>query len=223
MKKDLSFKLWVYGKPFSGKTYFASEFPKPLVLSTDGNASHYDVDVKRIKTIEEFSNAVDDFIKNDTEHETLVVDVLEHIYDMQRDWYLEKFGIEHEQDKNDFGKTYAIIRKGFWSIIRELSEIDGKNIVIISHEDEYVEVSRYGKETTKFRPNLDDTKEGFHNKIAGIVTFVMRAYTDTDSSGKRTYKLSCGSTGDEFSGARLELKNKTFGNTYDEFVKEIVK
>lgn len=219
---DKNIKVWVYGKPFSGKTRFASTFPKPLILSTDGNADYFGVDVKRIKTIEQFSDEVEKFIKSDTEHETLVVDVLEHVFDMQRDYQLGKMGVEHESDGPGFGKSYAIIRKGFWSIIRELSEIEGKNLVIISHEDEYVETSRLGVDTTKFRPALEDTKEGFHNKISGIVTFVMRAYTVPNKDGSREYRLSCGSTGDELSGARLDLKNKLFGNSYAEFVKEII-
>ena len=30
-------KLFLYGEPYTGKTTFASKFPNPLILSTDGN------------------------------------------------------------------------------------------------------------------------------------------------------------------------------------------
>ena len=40
-KRDISkpgkMKIWIYGAPMCGKTYLASQFPNPLILSTNGN------------------------------------------------------------------------------------------------------------------------------------------------------------------------------------------
>ena len=33
----MKYKVWVYGTPFSGKSYFADSFPKAFVINTDGN------------------------------------------------------------------------------------------------------------------------------------------------------------------------------------------
>lgn len=218
----MKYKIWLYGKPFSGKTYFATSGGKTVVISTDGNAQFYDCDIIRVKTIEEFSKAVDQVKKDGNKYDTIVVDVLEHIFDMQREYMLDKFELTHESDDTKgFGKIYNYIRKGFWTIIRELSEFDDHHVIIISHEDEYEETSRLGVVTTKFRPRLDDTKEGLHDKISGIMHFVMRAYVSVDKQNVKTYKISCGSTADELSGNRLPLKNKLFGNTWKEFLEEI--
>lgn len=34
--------VWIYGAPFSGKTFFANQFPDPLMLNTDGNIKFVD-------------------------------------------------------------------------------------------------------------------------------------------------------------------------------------
>lgn len=34
--------VWLYGAPFSGKTFFANQFPDPLMLNTDGNIKFVD-------------------------------------------------------------------------------------------------------------------------------------------------------------------------------------
>lgn len=218
----MKYKIWIYGKPFSGKTYFATSGGKTLVISTDGNAQFYDCDIIRVKDIEEFSKAVDTAKASGDKYETIVVDVLEHLFDMQREYMLEKFDLTHESDDTKgFGKIYNYIRKGFWTIIRELSEFDDHNVIIISHEDEYIETSRLGVETTKFRPRLDDTKEGLHDKISGIMHFVMRVFTSVNKQNVKTYKISCGSTTDELSGNRLPLKERLFDNNWESFMEAI--
>ena len=37
----MKYKVWVYGTPFSGKSYFADSFPKAFVINTDGNLQFY--------------------------------------------------------------------------------------------------------------------------------------------------------------------------------------
>ena len=41
--------IWIYGVPFSGKTFFANKFPDPLMLNTDGNIRFVDAPYIAIK------------------------------------------------------------------------------------------------------------------------------------------------------------------------------
>ena len=41
--------VWLYGVPFSGKTFFANKFPDPLMLNTDGNIRFVDAPYIAIK------------------------------------------------------------------------------------------------------------------------------------------------------------------------------
>lgn len=48
IEKNTYKKIWIYGLPFSGKTYLANEFETPLMLNTDGNFKQVDAPVIRI-------------------------------------------------------------------------------------------------------------------------------------------------------------------------------
>ena len=89
----MNLKIWLYGKPFSGKTKFATEFEKPFVINTDGNAKLFTKDYKIVKNIDEFSETVKWFLKGEHEYKTLIIDVVEHVDDFVRQYYLDKFNI----------------------------------------------------------------------------------------------------------------------------------
>lgn len=42
--------VWLYGAPFSGKTFFANQFPDPLMLNTDGNIKFVDAPISPFVT-----------------------------------------------------------------------------------------------------------------------------------------------------------------------------
>ena len=56
-------RIWLYGKPFSGKTTFASNIPNSVILSTDGNATDLfkKEDIVPIKSVENIINFIKDF------------------------------------------------------------------------------------------------------------------------------------------------------------------
>ena len=41
--------IWIYGRPFCGKTTFANQFPDPLMINTDGNIRYVDAPYIRIR------------------------------------------------------------------------------------------------------------------------------------------------------------------------------
>ena len=47
--------IWVYGAPFSGKTFFANAFPDPLMLNTDGNIKFVDAPFISINRLHGYS------------------------------------------------------------------------------------------------------------------------------------------------------------------------
>ena len=88
----MNYKVWVYGTPFSGQSYFADTFPKPFIINTDGNVQFYkNAEGVQVSNYEEFVRALENF---DTEkYETLIIDVVDHIYDMCRETFLDSKGI----------------------------------------------------------------------------------------------------------------------------------
>jgi hypothetical protein len=217
-------KIWLYGKPFSGKTTFVSKIPNSIILSTDGNANGLfkSEDIVPIKSVDDISKFIEDFKLNKYKDKTtIIIDVTEHIYDLLREYTLEKNKIEHETDMG-YGKGYQLVKDAEWYTLSKLARLCD-NVIFISHEDEYVETSSIGKETTKYRPALNYK---LHDKMSGLMTIVCRAYIkeiNLNGEVSKKYYISIGNNSNELSGTRLKLKSTNIENSYDEFIKNIEK
>lgn len=215
-------KLWLYGKPFSGKTTFVSKIPNSIILSTDGNAKGLfkDNQIIPIKSVQDLNDFINNYNAGKYKCETLIVDVLEQIYDLLREYTLEKNKIEHETDLA-YGKGYTLVKDAeIYTLSKLLRLCD--NTVFISHEDEYTETSPLGKETTKYRPAISAK---LHDKLAGYMTIIARTFiTETTLNGKiiRKYYVSIGDTANELSGTRIQLKSTKIDNDYDKFLDNLI-
>lgn len=213
-------KMWVYGKPFSGKTKFATEFPSAYVINTDGNAELFTENVGLVRNLDEFRKELEWFLEGEHEYQTLVIDVVEHIYDFVRTYYLDKLDIDYEADAG-YGKAWKMIREGFWTVMQRLAA-SKYNVILISHEEEYTEKNKIGREITKFRPRLDDK---LHDRLCGIMKLVGRCFKDEvmlNGEPARKYYVSFGSNVDELSGVRIKLNSLKIENTYEDFLANLV-
>lgn len=209
--------IWLYGKPFSGKTYFANQFPNAFIINTDGNAKYYDSDHVKVKNYKEFAEALSKF--DSKKYDTLVIDVLEHIYDFTREYFLEKNNVDHESDL-EWGKGWTLVREGFWTLINKIASIDA-DVILISHEEEYLVKSKLGVEKTHYKPALVDK---LHDRVCGLMQLVGHVYADEVSLNGETktrYFVSFGSSSNELSGIRIPIKERKITNSYDEFINNL--
>lgn len=212
-------KIWLYGRPFSGKTKFATEFEKPFVINTDGNARLFTSDYCIVKNIDEFADKLNWFLKGEHEYKTLIIDVLEHVYDFVRTYYLDKYNIDHESDAG-WGKAYKMIREGFWNLMKKMAASD-YTVVFVSHEEEYTVKDKLGREITHWKPAIDDK---LHDRLCGIMQLVGRCYVDEitlNGVPLKRYFISFGSNVTELSGVRIPLEKLKIENNYEEFKKNI--
>lgn len=199
-------KLWVYGKPNIGKTTFANQFPDTLMLNTDGNYKFVDSPVVTIggeNAWEDFVTIIKELLQDKHTYKTIVIDLVEDLYQYCRDYYLKQLKIVHEADLG-YGKGYDIIRNNFLIALRILCN-SKYNIVLCSHEQEVSIKDRVGRETTVFKPNLNDKVS---TKVSGMVELTGRLYseTETDESGNEVEKrtLFFGSSSDMFTGNKIK-------------------
>lgn len=196
-------KIWIYGAPFSGKTTLANNFPDALMLNTDGNINSFDSPFVRIRdeldgrqTIKAwviFKRTIEE-LKQGSDYKTIVVDLVEDVFEYCRLYCYEKLGIEHESD-NSF-KAYDYVRNEFLNVMKSLANLN-YNIVLISHEDTSKDITkRSGDKITAIKPNIT---EKLANKLAGMVDLVGRV---------TNRKLSFYSDEVVFGGGRIKL-NKT--------------
>lgn len=216
--------VWLYGVPFSGKTFLANKFPDPLMLNTDGNIKFVDApylsikddvkvegrQTKRTLAWQVFKEAIAELEKKDNDFKTLVVDLLEDMYEHCRLYMYDKLNITHESD--DSFAAWDKVRTEFLSTLKKLMNMDYENIVLISHEDRSKDITRKsGDKITSIKPNLQDKVA---NKVAGMVDIVARVVADGD---ERTLSFKTNEV--IFGGGRLTVTEKVIPLDYDEFMK----
>lgn len=215
--------IWLYGAPFSGKTWFANQFPNPLMLNTDGNIKFVDAPFIPIKDKVEmngrltnrtfawaiFKDVVSELEKKQNDFKTIVVDLTEDVYEACRLYMYDQLGITHESD--DSYRAWDKVRTEFLSVIRKVTNLDYENIILISHEDTSRDLTRKGGDkVTAIKPNI---QEKIANKIAGMVDIVARVIANGDER-----VLSFKSTEAVFGGGRLTIKEREIPLDYDSFV-----
>lgn len=223
-KNAISYKkIWLYGLPFSGKTYLANKFKNVLMLNTDGNIKYVDAPyisirdevtaegrlTKRKFAWEVLKEAILELEKKQNDFETIVVDLIEDTYEHCRLWCYDHLGIEHESD-NSF-KAWDFVRTEFLSTVKKLMNLD-YNIILISHEDTSKDITKKtGDKITAIKPNINDKVA---LKIAGMVDIVARVIND---NGERT--LSFKSNEVVFGGGRLQINKLDIPCDYAELMK----
>lgn len=205
--------IWIYGQPFCGKTTFANAFPVPLMLNTDGNIKFVDAPYIRIKdeiTVEGrmtkktlawqvFKDVVAELEKKENNFKTIVVDLLEDLYEYCRLYMYEQLGIRHESD--DSFKAWDMVRGEFLNTLKRLMALDYGNIILISHEDTSKDITkRGGDKITAIKPNMQDK---IALKVAGMVDVVARIVADGD---ERTFNFKSNEV--IFGGGRLKVDAK---------------
>ena len=217
--------IWIYGAPFSGKTTFANAFPDPLMLNTDGNVkvvSGIDAPVipikdevtvegrltKRKLAYEVFLDAVAELEKKQNDFKTIVVDLLEDVYEGCRVFICDRQGWKHESD--DSFRAWDMVRSEFLNTLKRLVNLDYENIILISHEDRTRDLTRKGGDKiSSIKPNLQDKVA---NKVAGMVDLVARIVAE---DGDRV--LSFKTSEVIFGGGRLTVHNKEIPLDYAAF------
>lgn len=216
--------IWIYGVPFSGKTFFANKFPDPLMLNTDGNIrfvdapyiaikDHVKVDgrqTKRTLAWDVFKEVIAELEKKQNDFKTIIVDLLEDTYEHCRYYIYEREGISHESD--DSFRAWDMVRTEFLSTLKRLLNLDYENFILISHEDRTKDITKKtGDKITAIKPNLQDKVA---TKVAGMVDIVARVVADGDER-----ILSFKTNEVIFGGGRLAVSEKVIPLDYDEFIK----
>lgn len=227
VKSSKKLKLYLYGAPMSGKTTFANGFPEPLMLNTDGNIQYVDApyiairdEIKMDGRLKEtkyaweiFKGAVDEIIAGQHNYKTIIIDLIEDVYEACRVYMYKKLEIEHESDAG-YGKGYDMIRTEFLTTIKRIINSD-YNIVLLSH-DKIEEVKlRGGTSITSYTVNL---QEKIAKKLAGMVDITARVVQDDENNRFMDFTYN----DYVFGGNRIGLKETKIPLKMEEFKKIFV-
>lgn len=201
-------KMLVYGEPGVGKSVFASQFPKPFFITTDGNyewledfGADPDAHV-RVNSYEEAVCIIDENIAGYeklaniklsertktlfTESQTIVVDLFEDLFKWCEFEYVNKNKLDHVSDVG-YGKGYDITRNNFFVEMTKLIN-KPKHIIFLMHGVSFEVKDRRGVPHTSYRPSTR-LPDKVLDMIEGRLRFVLRAYfQDVEVNGKLRQK-----------------------------------
>lgn len=233
---DTPKNFFIYGATMNGKSYLAGEFPNPLFLDTDGNASanpYPSIQLRNVrgkngKIAESVIDQLDDIITalQTTKHtyETIIIDVIDDVVSMIETYFCDREGVETIGDIG-YGKGHAAVKQIVTSLAIEFKALP-LNVIYVSRIAEKTE-----NNVTYEIPSLQ-TK--FVNIINGNCDYMIQAkkvgrnYIRTVKDKRKNYKRE--ELGDDriltildtVSGAfdRSQRVNK---NVQDKIVKQLEK
>ena len=166
--------FFIWGAPMSGKSYFASFFPNPIVLNTDGNSEQGTAPGFQIRNLRDkngqptqlVTKQMDDIIlalQNQAQGEdafkTVVVDVIDDIIVMLEQAICWDNNVKSLGDI-PYGKGYALFNTALQQLVMDLKALP-MNIIYISRE---ISITDENTGATTYHPSL---KTKYFNIVNG--------------------------------------------------------
>ena len=136
--------FFLYGAPMAGKSYFASFFPHPLSLNTDGNAEQSSTPAIQIRNtlnpdgslkqnaISQLSEIILALNQPKVTFKTVIVDVIDDICVMMEQAICRQYGAQCLADI-PYGKGYALLNGTLQEFVLELKALQ-MNTIFVSRE-----------------------------------------------------------------------------------------
>ena len=172
--------FFIYGATMSGKSFFASYFPHPLVLNTDGNSAQGTAPSIQIRNLRDKNGRLTtDCMQTITDivvalqqpgvtFQTIIIDVIDDICVMVEQAICLRAGVQALSDI-PFGKGYALLDSFIQQMVMDLKALP-MNVIYISRE---LENTDEGSGKKRVQPSL---KSKFYNVVNGNCDLVVRTF-----------------------------------------------
>ncbi len=127
-------KVLIYGPEGIGKSTFASKFPGPLFLDTEGSTARMDVPrAPKASSWTMLKQQIDE-VKRDKLCETLIVDTIDWAEQMCVEHILAKYQKSGIEDFG-YGNGYVYVKEEFGRLLNQLQDVvdSGINVVLTAH------------------------------------------------------------------------------------------
>lgn len=179
-------KMVLYAEPGTGKSVFASKWPKPFFICTDGNyewLEDFGADPNAHKDCHSYADVKAAITADYSAYETIVLDLAEDAFKWNEQEYCVRNRIDHLSDLG-YGKGYDATRNEFFIDISKLLSLD-KNILILMHGSSWTEKDRRGVEHWMYGPT-DRIPSKLIKMIEGRVRYFLRAYVKDEEQENGT-------------------------------------
>lgn len=176
--------FFIWGSPMTGKSYFSSFFPNPLVLNTDGNSKQGSAPSIQLRNIRNEAGGLkqsvikqlDDIITAlqvenpkrpaDQQFKTIVVDVIDDVCIQIEQAICLDAGVQALSDI-PYGKGYAMFNTTLQQFVMDLKALP-LNVIYISRE---LAITDDNTGVTTYEPSL---KAKYYNIVNGNCDVVIR-------------------------------------------------
>lgn len=170
-------KMILYGEPGVGKSVFASKFPNPFFVTTDGNYEwllDFGAKEDAHKRVNSWAEAKKLFKSNTFDnYDTIVLDLTEDLFKWCEAEWCRRNEVEHPSDVG-WGKGYEGTRNEFFIEISKLLNLD-KHILLLMHGETITKKNKRGVEYNEYRPT-SRIPEKLLDQLEGRVRYCLRCY-----------------------------------------------
>lgn len=183
--------LMVYGTGGAGKTSLAASFPNPIFLPTEASGL---VDIPtltppgrdRIRSYEEFRQAVEFLRTNEHDRTTVVVDSLSELDKLINAHVCQENGWSRI-DQPDYGKGYAAARSVWreaFALLKRLRDQRGLSILLIAHSSVQQFTPPDSESYSRYEPDLHNkVVEDLARQCDGVFFLKQRVSTKREKAG----------------------------------------
>lgn len=176
--------FFIWGSPMTGKSYFSSFFPNPLILNTDGNSKQGSAPSIQLRNIRNETDGLkqsvikqlDDIVialqvenpkrPENQQFKTIVVDVIDDVCIQIEQAICLDAGVQALSDI-PYGKGYAMFNTALQQFVMDLKALP-LNVIYISRE---LAITDESTGATTYEPSL---KTKYYNIVNGNCDVVIR-------------------------------------------------
>ncbi|MBW9329762.1 ATP-binding protein [Lactococcus raffinolactis] len=129
-------KVVLYGVEGIGKSTFASQFPNPVFIDTEGSTSN--MNIQRLDNPNSWQMLIDEvnYVKQTKICSTLIIDTADWAETLANKHVIARNGITSIEDLG-YGKGYTMVKEEFGKLLNLLSELTdtGINVVVTAHAE----------------------------------------------------------------------------------------
>lgn len=131
---------FIWGESMSGKTYFAAQFPNPILLNTDGNAVKVATPSVDIREYDQFVQIIAELEKGGHTYESIIIDLVDDIKTLLTLSICKRYKVRNLLDV-PYGKASSEFKDSWQKLMTKLSQLPYQ-IIFISHIIETQEIEK---------------------------------------------------------------------------------
>lgn len=163
------YSMLIYGRKKIGKTTLCAELPNPYFISTEPGTKGLRVRTSNVTSYQEIDALLTQleakFKSGEKYCDTLVIDIIDLVYDFAWEHICKKKMISHPSEEKDFGATWKEIRDHFRAVVTRSLRL-GCGVVFLSHDTEKEIELPDGEKIERRMPTMSARAL---NEIEGIV------------------------------------------------------